>query len=170
MSRTSLVVMGVSGSGKSRVGRPLAGRLGATFLEGDDFHPPANIARMSAGIALTDADRAGWLDAIALRLREARERGQAVVVTCSALKRRYRDVLRAADPQLVFVYLHGERALIDQRIHSRHDHFMPASLLDSQSRDLQPPGADERVIGCDIRLTPGAIVEQVLAELADARF
>ena len=118
MTRRSLVVMGVSGSGKSRVGRLLAAVLGATFLEGDGFHPPENIARMSAGIALTDADRAGWLAAIAARLGEARQRGEAVVVACSALKRRYRDLLRDADPDLVFVYLSGDRELIDRRLHA----------------------------------------------------
>lgn len=170
MARSNLVVMGVSGSGKSSVGRPLAAALSATFLEGDDFHPPANIAKMSAGHPLDDDDRAGWLAAMAERLRQARAHGEQVVLACSALKHRYRDVLRAADPQLVFVYLEGDRELIDQRIRARHGHFMPESLLASQFRDLEPPQADERAIRADIRLSPEQICRQILAELHAAGY
>ena len=170
MMRSNLVVMGVSGSGKSSVGRPLAAALDATFLEGDDFHPPANIAKMSSGHPLDDDDRAGWLAAMAERLREARARSETVVLSCSALKRRYRDALRAADPQLVFVYLEGDRELIDSRLRARHGHFMPESLLASQFRDLEPPQADERAIRCDIRQTPERISQHVLAELAAAGY
>jgi len=161
----SLVVMGVAGCGKSLIGQLLAQQLGAEALEGDSFHPPENIARMSAGIPLTDADRAGWLAVLAQRLAEGRARGRRMVLSCSALKRRYRDSLRQGDPDLVFVCLHGERGLIEARMASRPDHFMPVSLLDSQLRDLELPQNDERAVLCDLAETPQRLVAEIVAQL-----
>jgi len=159
----SWVVMGVSGSGKTEIGRRLAQRLQLDFIEGDAFHPPQNIAKMSAGSPLTDEDRREWLLLLQERLRQAALAGKAVVLSCSALKRRYRDLLRAADPHLLFVYLHGERALLEQRMHGRRGHFMPAAMLDSQLATLEPPQADEHFIAVDIRDTPERIVQCIVA-------
>jgi carbohydrate kinase (thermoresistant glucokinase family) len=140
------VVMGVAGSGKTSVGRLLATTLGWTFAEGDDFHPSANIAKMRRGTPLTDADRWPWLDAIGQWMaREGRERHSAVV-TCSALKRRYRDRLRHAWPALRLVYLRVDREELHRRLAARLEHFFPERLLDSQLQDLEPPQADERPI------------------------
>lgn len=119
------VVMGVCGCGKSTVGAALAQLLAVPFLEGDKFHPAANVAKMSAGIPLDDADRAGWLQALAGEIGAARARGEGLVVSCSALKRRYRDLLRQADSELRFVHLHGARELIAERLRQRTDHYMP---------------------------------------------
>jgi gluconokinase len=137
-----IVVMGVSGSGKSTLGRKLAAVLGWEFLEGDELHPPANIDRMHAGVALEDDDRWPWLDRIAGWMYSETERGRNGVVACSALKRSYRDRLRRVDGDLRFVYLRVSREELDRRIGHRQ-HFMPASLLDSQLRSLQEPDADE---------------------------
>lgn len=156
------VVMGVAGSGKSEIARRLAARLGIGHVEGDDYHPPANVARMEAGIPLTDEDRHDWLLALQSRIRQAAQQDERLVLSCSALKRRYRDMLRAGDPGLMFVYLDGDRELIASRMHARTRHFMPLSLLDSQFRDLEPLQADERFIRLDIRHTPENLVEQVL--------
>jgi gluconokinase len=154
-----VVVMGVSGTGKSTIGRGLAEALGLPFVEGDDLHPDANVAKMAAGIPLTDADRAPWLDRVAARLDEP------VVITCSALKRSYRDRLRRAAPDLVLVYLHGTRELLAERMAQRDGHFMPTSLLDSQLATLEEPAADEDVIPVDIKLRPDEIVEIVTQRL-----
>jgi gluconokinase len=151
------VVMGVSGSGKSVIGALLALALGLEFVEGDTYHSPANIARMSAGIPLTDEDREAWLAAIATRLDKARE-GPGIVVSCSALKRRYRDVLRDGRADLQFVYLEGTHALLEQRLGGRRGHFMPSSLLDSQLAILEPPAPDEHAWVCDIGEPPEVIV------------
>jgi carbohydrate kinase (thermoresistant glucokinase family) len=156
------VVMGVSACGKSTVGRLLARQCTATYLDGDDFHPPENVARMAAGQALTDADRHGWLLALSQRLSQARATGESVVLSCSALKRRYRDQLRSGAADLVLVYLHGSRELLAQRIAARTDHYMPASLLDSQLATLEPPQADENALAFDVALTPQQIVDAVL--------
>jgi gluconokinase len=164
-SQPNLVVMGVAGCGKSLIGALLATALGAEPLEGDAFHRAENVARMSAGIALTDADRAGWLADLSERIAQARAQGRHIVLSCSALKRRYRDVLRQGDPALVFVYLHGERALIEARMASRTHHFMPVTLLDSQFRDLEVPQADEDALVVDIANPPEFMVAQVLAAL-----
>ena len=152
------VVMGVSGSGKSLIGSRLARALGLEFVEGDSYHSPENVTRMSAGIPLTDEDRQAWLAAIATRLDTARRTGEGLVVSCSALKRSYRDVLRAGRADLQFVYLEGARSLIDQRLADRRGHFMPSSLLDSQFAILEPPSADEDAWVCDISQPPDAIV------------
>lgn len=156
------VVMGVSGCGKSEIGARLASRLGIPHVEGDADHPPANIAKMAAGTPLDDADRHGWLLVLQRRIHAAREAGQGLVLSCSALKRAYRDILRQGDPDLVFAHLAGDRNVIANRMQSRPGHFMPVTLLDSQFRDLEPPGDDERAIRLDIQTAPDAMVEQIL--------
>ena len=149
--------MGVSGSGKSLVGALLARALGVDFVDGDTFHSPENVARMSAGIPLTDEDREAWLAAIAARLEAART-DAGLVVSCSALKRRYRDVLRAGRSDVQFVYLEGPRALLEQRLEGRRGHFMPSTLLDSQLAILEPPAPDEHAWTCNIAEPPEAMV------------
>lgn len=158
------VIMGVAGSGKTLIGSRLALALGIPFLEGDDLHPAENRARMAAGIPLTDADRAGWLATIATRIIEARAAGLGLVVSCSALKRSYRDVLRAADPDLRFIHLSGSRALIAERLANRTGHFMPPSMLDSQLATLEQPADDEHVASCDVSGTPESIVNAIVAQ------
>lgn len=158
-----IVVMGVSASGKSTVGRLLAKALGATYLDGDDFHPPENVARMRAGQALTDADRQSWLAALSARLARACAAGEAVVLSCSALKRSYRDVLRQGAPKLQLVYLHGSRELLAARIAARTDHYMPPSLLASQLATLEPPQRDEAALQFDVALTPPQILDHILS-------
>lgn len=160
-----LIVMGVSGSGKSSVARLLAERLGFDYVEGDDDHPPQNIAKMEAGEPLDDADRQGWLKVLRDRLRRASSENRSLVLTCSALKRRYRDLLREGDPQLIFIHLHGERDLIASRMAARSRHFMPSSLLDSQLRDLESPGGDERVIRLDVKHPPQELAKQAIRQL-----
>ncbi|HWI10508.1 MAG TPA: gluconokinase, partial [Burkholderiaceae bacterium] len=161
-----VVVMGVSGCGKTTLGRLLAQRLNAEFLEGDDLHPPRNVERMAAGIALTDADRRDWLLQIAQQLADAHASNHGLVVSCSALKRRYRDVLRAASAGLAFVHLNADRALLEARMDARSDHFMPASLLDSQLQTLEPPTPAERAASFDAALPAAQIAEQAAAWLA----
>jgi len=161
------VIMGVSGSGKSLIGAQLARALDVEFLEGDALHPPDNVKRMAAGIPLTDDDRHGWLLAIAARLRDAKRAGIGLVVSCSALKRRYRDLLRsvgAADVR--FVYLAGSRAVLAERLTNRRGHFMPPSLLESQLATLEEPARDEGAWVCDIRETPDAIVAALVTRSA----
>jgi gluconokinase len=156
------VVMGVSGSGKSTIGAAFARALGVEFVEGDEYHPVENVERMSRGIPLTDDDRAGWLRALAARLREATDSGTGLVMTCSALKRRYRDVLRAGADDLQLIYLRGSRALIAERLAGRRGHFMPPSLLDSQFAALEEPAPDESAWVCDVSEPPHAIVADLL--------
>lgn len=150
-----LVLMGVAGSGKSTVAALLAGRLGWDFEEGDDLHPAANVAKMAAGHPLDDADRAPWLAIVAEWIRERTDAGRPGIVTCSALKRVYRDVLRG--DHVVFVYLSGSRALIASRLTARHGHFMPAALLESQFETLEPPAPGERSI--EVSIDPGSTAE-----------
>ena len=167
MTATSiLVVMGVSGAGKSTVARPLAERLGWTFQEGDALHPAANIAKMKAGVPLTDADRLPWLVAIGEWMDKEAAAGQGGVVTCSALKRAYRDILTKDRPFVRFVYLKGSRDLIAERVAHRAHHFMPASLLASQFADLQPLGADEHPIVVDVDQPVEAQVEEIVRAVA----
>ncbi|UTH73380.1 gluconokinase [Chromobacterium sp. IIBBL 290-4] len=165
MTDRNIVVMGVAGCGKSSVGRLLAEAIGARFIEGDAFHPPENIEKMRAGIPLDDASRAGWLAALAHELEIGREQGQPLVLACSALKRRYRDALRAGDPELRFVHLHGERELIAARMRERSGHFMPESLIDSQFADLETLAADEQGLDAHIGASPDALLRQILSAL-----
>ncbi|MER5430337.1 gluconokinase [Streptomyces sp. NPDC002588] len=165
-----VAVMGVAGTGKTTIGTLLAARLGVPYAEGDDFHPQANIDRMSSGTPLEDADRWPWLDAIGAWAHE--RAGLGGVVSCSALKRAYRDRLRAAAPGLVFVHLSGDRALVEDRMAHRQGHFMPTALLDSQFATLQPLGPDEAGVVVDVSGSPEEIGEraaQALAGLPDAR-
>ena len=150
--------MGVAGSGKTVIGAALARALGVDFVEGDEYHPAKNVERMSAGIPLTDDDRAQWLRSLAMRLRRAEDAGTGLVMTCSALKRSYRDVLRAEAGELRFVYLRGPRTLLAERIAGRRGHFMPPSLLDSQLATLEEPSPDEHAWVCDIRESPHDLI------------
>ena len=160
-----VVVMGVSGCGKSTVGALLAQALHCEFVEGDALHPAHNVEKMAAGQPLTDDDRAGWLQAIAARLADAHAHGRSLVASCSALKRRYRDVLRSGAPDLRFVFLHGQPALLAQRMALRTGHYMPASLLDSQLATLEPPGADEQPIALEFSLPPQELAARAAAAL-----
>jgi gluconokinase len=164
-----VVVMGVCGCGKSTVGRLLAGALGVPYLEGDAFHSPENVARMAAGIALTDFDRQGWLQELAARLGEARRSGKGAVLSCSALKRAYRDTLRSQAPGLAFVHLGGTPELLAQRMAERSDHYMPPTLLASQLATLEAPGADEHSLTLDIEQAPAQLAQAAQAWLAAAR-
>lgn len=158
--------MGVAGSGKSAIGAALANALGVDFVEGDQYHSAQNVQRMSIGIPLTDDDRAEWLRELALRIREAKDAGIGLVVSCSALKRAYRDILRTAASDLRFVFLTGERALIAERLAGRRGHFMPPSLLDSQFAALEEPSPDENAWVCDVRQRPQDIVAALVARAA----
>lgn len=164
MDAATLVVMGVSGSGKSTVAALLAARLGRDFLEGDDVHPAANVAKMAAGVPLDDADRAPWLDALARWIRERTAAGRPGVLSCSALTRGYRDVLRTGGP-VVFVHLTGSRDELARRMAARVGHFMPATLLDSQLAVLEPPGPDEDAVTVPIAATPDEQVRAVVDAL-----
>jgi gluconokinase len=158
-----LVLMGVSGCGKSTVAGVLAGRLGWDLGEGDDLHPPANVAKMHAGHPLTDEDRWPWLDRVAEWIRERTEAGRPGIITCSALKRSYRDVLRG--DHVVLVYLRGTREQIAERLAMRHGHYMPAALLDSQFATLEEPGDDEHPLVIDIGPAPGVQADQIVERL-----
>ena len=160
-----VIVMGVCGSGKSTVGAVLAQRLHAAFLEGDAFHPPANVARMAAGVALTDDDRRDWLRALSDELGAAARAGRAVVLSCSALKRSYRDTLRAQATDLALVYLRGTPQLLAQRMAGRQGHYMPPSLLASQLATLEPPQDDEHALTLDVAHDPQQLVHETLAWL-----
>ncbi len=157
------VVMGVSGSGKSTIGPALARALDILYVEGDAHHPAENVKLMAAGTPLTDANRAGWLCSLAMQLRNAREAGTGVVVSCSALKRSYRDTLRAGAPDVRFVFLRGSRALLTERLAGRQGHFMPASLLENQLSTLEEPEPDENAWVCDIAESPDEIVASLVA-------
>jgi len=167
MSRIVLL-MGVSGSGKSTVGAALAGQLGWQMQEGDALHPPENVAKMARGEALTDEDRAPWLDAIGLVLDRWHAAGESGIVTCSALKRAYRDRLRAGRPELVLVFLHGSPELIQDRLAHRQGHFMPATLLGSQFATLEEPAPDEGAIVEEIDRPAEDVVRDLAKRLAPA--
>ncbi|MGX9227874.1 gluconokinase [Streptomyces albus] len=165
-NRNVVVVMGVAGTGKTTVGRLLADALEVPYAEADAFHPPANVAKMSAGTPLDDTDRAPWLDAIGA-WAHSRE-GQGGVVSCSALKRSYRDRLRAAAPGIVFVHLTGDRELIARRMAERAGHFMPVALLDSQFATLEPLQPDEPGVTVSVAPGPQAVTGNALAALRTA--
>jgi gluconokinase len=163
MNNGLYVVMGVSGSGKTVIGSAFARSLGVEFVEGDAFHTEENVKRMASGIALTDEDRAPWLRSIAARLRAAKGAGTGLVVSCSALKRSYRDLLRGEVGDVRFIFLKGARALIAERLATRSGHFMPSSLLDSQFAALEDPGPDESVWVCDVRESPADLVAALVS-------
>lgn len=158
-----VVVMGVSGCGKSTVGALLAARLGVPFLDADDLHPRSNVDKMAAGVPLTDEDRWPWLRLVGQALAEA---PAGAVVACSALRRAYRDVLREAAPGVRFVHLAGTREQLAARLSHRLDHFMPAALLDTQLATLEVPGDDEGAVVLDVSSTPAALAEQAARALA----
>lgn len=160
-----VVVMGVSGSGKSTVGQALASALAVDFVEGDALHSLRNVRIMAAGTPLTDDDRRGWLQAIATQLADTHAYPHGVVVSCSALKLAYRDLIRAVVPAVRFVFLQGEEHMIEQRLQSRGVHFMPTSLLQSQFDTLEPPGADENPITLDISAPLSALVLEAVHRL-----
>jgi carbohydrate kinase (thermoresistant glucokinase family) len=165
----TLVVMGVSGSGKTTLSNLLGARLDYRVLDADDLHPAAHVEKMRAGIALDDAERLPWLGKVADWIGDQRAQHHGVVVSCSALKRHYRDLLRGADAEMVFVWLDVDRATLEHRIGHRRGHFMPVSLLDDQLETLEPPAADERAV----RVVPKGPVEdtvaQVIAQLSALR-
>lgn len=160
-----IVIMGVSGSGKTTIANELARQLGWEFEDGDWFHPAANVEKMHNGVALTDEDRRPWLAAIARWIDDTRAAGRHGIVASSALKRRYRDVLIGHRPDVRLVYLKGDAPLIARRIATRHEHFMPASLLASQFQALEEPGPDERPIIVSIEPGPREIVANIIREL-----
>jgi gluconokinase len=164
-SPCALIVMGVSGSGKSTIAVALAERLGWAFEDGDRFHPASNVAKMSAGHPLTDEDRWPWLEAIADEIGRVCEAGGHVVIACSALKRAYRDVLVRGRKDVRFVFLEGSPALIADRLAKRKGHFMPSGLLDSQFKTLEPPTADERPIAVSIDAPVETIINNIVAQL-----
>jgi gluconokinase len=161
----AVVVMGVSGSGKTTVADLVAKRLGWPFIEGDRLHPKANVEKMRQGIPLTDADRAPWLDRIGEELKRWAAEGQSGVLTCSALKRAYRDRIRFARPDVRFVYLKGSEELIGGRVATRHHEYMPASLLRSQFDTLEEPTPEEGVVTVDAGGSPEAEVAALVAAL-----
>lgn len=162
---TVLVVMGVAGCGKSTVADLLAARLAWPFMEGDSLHPESNIAKMESGQPLTDEDRGPWLDRVAAWIERQHTAGQDGIITCSALKRSYRDVLNRRGEGVVFVYLAGERRTLEDRMQARVGHFMPPGMLASQLETLEEPQPDEPSIRVPIERSPTAIVEQVTKAL-----
>ena len=164
---TVVVMMGVSGSGKTTIAEGVARREAWPLLEGDKFHPPANIEKMSHGIPLTDEDRWPWLRAIAAAIDDWRKNGQSGVVACSALKRAYRAILIGDRNDVVLVYLQGSKDLIGQRMASRKGHFMPPALLDSQFATLEEPQQDEHPIVVSVAGTPEEIVDEVIRKLKE---
>lgn len=166
-SPCALVVMGVSGSGKSTIAKALADKIGWRYADGDSFHPKANVDKMKAGQPLDDDDRRPWLQAIADEIDHACKADAPIVVACSALKRAYRDRLVHGREDVVIVYLDGSRDLIADRLTQRKGHFMPAGLLDSQFDALEPPGADEDPLSVPIDGPVDTIVDDIAARLAE---
>ncbi|AEE47726.1 gluconokinase [Cellulomonas fimi] len=160
-----VVVMGVSGTGKTTIGRLVAERLGAAFVEGDDLHPPANVEKMRSGVPLTDDDRGPWLRLVAAAMTEHAQAGRPTVVACSALRRAYRDVLRSAEGRVRFVHLAVPRPELDRRLAGRRGHFMPATLLESQLATLEPLGDDEDGLDVPVTSVPADTAEAVLQAL-----
>jgi len=161
----ALIVMGVSGSGKSTIATALADELGWRFADGDQFHPPENVAKMRAGQPLDDADRWPWLQAIADEIDRVIAAGGQIVIACSALKRAYRDLLVHGRDDVRLIYLDGSEALIAARLHQRRDHFMPPGLLKSQFATLQPPAPEEHAIVVPIDRSVAAIVAAIIDRL-----
>ena len=166
-----VVVMGVSGCGKTTVAHGIAQTTGLIFAEADDFHSRANVEKMRAGIPLDDADRWPWLHDLAAWMGERALEGRSTVIACSALKRAYRDLLRAGPPSLDFVHLDGPAEVIRARLSTREGHYMPPSLLDSQIATLEPLASDERGVVLDVALAPDELVAKAIAglQLADVR-
>ena len=162
-----ILLMGVAGSGKTTLGEALAREFGWPFRDADSFHPEANIDKMSRGEALTDADRWPWLDAIADWIDERRRSDQRGIISCSALKRIYRDRLLTGRPDVRLVYLKGDRALIGTRMAAREGHFMPTALLDSQFQTLEEPTPEEWPLVVPVDSSPRRIVELILSDIAD---
>jgi gluconokinase len=165
----ALIVMGVSGSGKSTIAAALAARLGWTFEDGDRFHPASNVAKMKSGHPLTDEDRWPWLQAIANEIERVCHAGGHLVIACSALKRAYRDILARDPTDMRFVFLDGSQSLIGDRLAQRKGHFMPPGLLASQFKTLEPPQADERPITVSIAAPVETIVSNIVAQLGTSR-
>ena len=163
-----IIIFGVSGAGKTTIGKLLADELGWRFYEADDFHSQANIEKMRCGIPLTDKDRWPWLEKLRALIERCVESGENAVLTCSALKRKYRDCLRV-DPDVKFVFLCGNYALVEKQLRSRHGHFMNAALLQSQFDDLEEPQPDENVLTIELEQTPEEIVERIKTKLNLAR-
>jgi gluconokinase len=158
--------MGVSGTGKSTVARAIATALDLDLAEGDDFHPLSNVAKMSEGMPLSDEDRRPWLECLAEWMHDRAHSGRSTIVTCSALRRRYRDVLRTADPETFFIHLRGSEEVIAERMQAR-EHFMPASLLRSQLETLEPLEPDERGVTLDISGSADDVVREALAAVQE---
>jgi gluconokinase len=163
--RTILVVLGVSGSGKTTIAKTLADRLGWAFEEGDDLHPGSDITKMRSGHPLDDRDRWPWLEKVAAWIDGWRQAGKSGVITCSALKRSYRDFLVRGRPDVRLLYLSGDIELIAARLAARKGHFMPAGLLASQFKTLEPPTSGERAVTVSIDATIGAIVDEIIRQL-----
>lgn len=163
-----IVVMGVQGSGKSTIGTLLAHSLGRTFLDGDDFHSVHAKSKMAGGMPLDDHDREPWLTAIAQRLKENSDNGEHSIAACSALKVQYRDLMRATEPNLIFVHLEGNKSLLGQRIQTRSHEYMPATLLDSQFEVLEPLAAHELGFTVNVDAQPTEVVKHIIAQLAQS--
>jgi len=159
-----VIIFGVSGAGKTTIGKLLAREIGWRFIEADDFHPTANIEKMHAGHPLTDEDRKPWLERLRQRIEQSLATGENAVLACSALKRAYRDRLRVSE-EVTFVFLRGDYALVEKQLRSRHGHFMNPELLQSQFDDLEEPQLDENALTVELGQTPQEIVEEIEAKL-----